>query len=557
MAKNRVLLSSVISPLGPRHGDGDAVGYELLHAQVTRAQGVFSPRAVHLQYGIEYIGANLDTPTVTLHYPTRDQYIHELETGGYSHVGIAFNLTTSHRMREMSQLVRRYAPSATIVLGGYGTLIPHDELAPYGDVICQGEGVAFMRDLLDEPERQPPFDHPLSVSRLKVLGVPVAKTGLIFGGLGCPNGCDFCCTSHYHRRKHIPLLPTGADLRRVVQGYQALDPEIEMTVLDEDFLLNKPRAMEFRDELMAHDLQPDMFVFASVKALSQYTPQELIECGVGGVWIGYEGTQSGYGKREGRPPHELFADLRRHGILILASMIIGQDYQTPEIVREEFEGLMALEPTLSQFLIYGPNPGTPLGERIEREGRFLPEYASDKEHRYRHSDGFSCLLDHPHMSAAEIESLQQECYEEDFRRLGPSIIRTGEYWQSAREYLTGRSEPSLARRARYLDGKMSRVHALFSVSKLLAPSPVARRRVESLQRRVLRTATLRDHASRLLFGTAAIPAAAIAGLGLRFDMGHEPRMVRQDWASSERPATVQLPRRCASIVEETELRLTG
>jgi len=460
-------------------------------------------------------------------------------------------------MREMSRLVRRYAPGATIVLGGYGTLIPAEELAPHGDVICRGEGVEFMRQLLGEPARQPPYDHPLSVSTLKVLGVPVAKTGLVFGGLGCSNGCDFCCTSHLHGRRHIPLLPTGADLRRVVQGYQALDPDIEMTVLDEDFLLNKPRAMEFRAELMAHDLQPDMFVFASVKALSQYTPQELIECGVGGVWIGYEGTRSGYDKRKGRPPYELFADLRRHGILILASMIIGQDYQTPQIVREEFEGLMALEPTLSQFLIYCPNPGTPLGDRIEREDRFLPEFRESVEHRYRHSDGFTCLIEHPHMSAAQVEALQQQCYQEDFRRLGPSIIRTADYWQSGREYLTGRTEPSLARRARYLDGKMARVHALFAVSKLLSPSDVARRRVQRLRQRVLRTATLSDHARRLALGTAAIPAAAIAGLGLRYDLGQTPGMVRQDWSSSDRPPTVRLPRRCSPAIEDLGLRLTG
>ena len=38
--------------------------------------------------------------------------------------------------------------------------------------------------------------------------------------------------------------------------------------------------------------------------------------GIDGLWIGYEGTRSGYSKQEGRPPEELFPELRAHGIEI-------------------------------------------------------------------------------------------------------------------------------------------------------------------------------------------------------------------------------------------------
>lgn len=42
----KVLLTSVCRPLGANYGDAPSVGYELLYSQVTRAQGIFSPRAV-------------------------------------------------------------------------------------------------------------------------------------------------------------------------------------------------------------------------------------------------------------------------------------------------------------------------------------------------------------------------------------------------------------------------------------------------------------------------------------------------------------------------------
>ncbi len=539
MSSKRILLSSVMAPLGPEHGDGAAVGYELLHAQVTRAQGIFSPRAVHVQYGIEYIAANLDTPAITLHYPDEETFTQELQQGRYSHVGIAFNLSTAHQMRHMCRLVREHAPEATIVLGGYGTVLPDEELLRHGDVICRGEGVAFTRALLGEPERKPPYDHPLVVSKLRVLSLPVSRTGLIFGGLGCPNGCDFCCTSHFFDRRHVRLLPTGRDLFRVARAYKDLGEDIEFTVLDEDFLLNKRRAFELRELLQEAGMHLDMFVFASVKALSMYTPQELVEIGVGGVWMGYEGTRSGYAKQKGRPLGELIADLKDHGILVLASMIVGLDYQTPEIVREEFEGLMDLEPTLSQFLIYGPTPGTPLGARTDAEDRWLPQYKADPELRWRRSDGFSSMTKHPLMSPETIEGLQRWCFEEDFRRLGPSIMRTAEVWQTGREQLTGSEIPSLRRRADYLARRLDAVGALLPVGKGLAPTPAVRARMVDLEARLARTTSRSTRLANRLKSLATWPAAAVTKVNLGRDLARHPTSVRNDWSGPETPPVVR------------------
>ena len=63
-ARDKVLLTTVCRPLGVRYGDAPSVGYELLHEQVTRAQGLFSPRSHHIQFSLEYLAENLDAPTV-------------------------------------------------------------------------------------------------------------------------------------------------------------------------------------------------------------------------------------------------------------------------------------------------------------------------------------------------------------------------------------------------------------------------------------------------------------------------------------------------------------
>ncbi|MDD5657714.1 MAG: cobalamin-dependent protein, partial [Elusimicrobia bacterium] len=152
----KVLLTSVCRPLGPKYGDGPSVGYELLFGQVTRAQGIFSPRAVHRHFSLDYIAYNIEAPTVVLQYPSKRELVRELEKG-YDYVGISFILSTLHRMKEVVALVRKHAPGSKIVLGGYGTVLGEEFLKPYGDHFCRGEGVEFFRGLLGEAPRPGPY----------------------------------------------------------------------------------------------------------------------------------------------------------------------------------------------------------------------------------------------------------------------------------------------------------------------------------------------------------------------------------------------------------------
>jgi len=154
--------------MGPQYGDAPSVGYELLYRQVTRAQGIFSPRTVNVFFGLDYIAENLDAPTVVLQYPSKRELIKELKKG-YDYVGVSFIMALMHKMKEVVALIRQYAPNSKIVLGGYGTVLKDEVLKPYGDFICREEGVAYFRRLLGEPEIPMPYKHPLIVSWLKVL----------------------------------------------------------------------------------------------------------------------------------------------------------------------------------------------------------------------------------------------------------------------------------------------------------------------------------------------------------------------------------------------------
>ncbi|MFI5179878.1 MAG: cobalamin-dependent protein [Thermoanaerobaculia bacterium] len=521
---SRVLLTSVCRPLGERYGDAPSVGYELLFGQVTRAQGLFSPRANHVQFSLEYVAENLDAPTTVLHYPNRRELLRELRKG-YDIVGLSFVLSTFHRMKEVVALVRKHSPSSKIVLGGYGTVLADEVLRPYADHICREEGAGFMRRLLDEPAAVLPLKHPLVVSRLKLFGREASRTGMVFAGLGCPNGCDFCCTSHFFKRKHIRLLPTGKDIYRVIQRYHEIEPDMSIAILDEDFLLNRSRALEFRDSVLEGGRPLSVFAFASVKAISQYSVTEILEMGIDGLWIGYEGTRSGYAKQSGRPVEELFRELREHGISVLSSMIVGLPYQTPEIVEKELSGLLDLRPTLAQFLIYGPTPGTPFFEKVMKEKLLHEDVAADPESYYRRCTGFYSLVKHPTMSAPEIEAAQERCFQEDLRRLGPSIYRSLETWTLGYEKLRESASALLRQKAELFAREIRKAYPVFLAGKTLAPGRDIRRWIGELEMRIHGALGRPTVAERFRSGLA-LALATWSGLSLKLGLFQHPPLTR-------------------------------
>ncbi len=527
----KVLLTSVCRPLGPENGDASSVGYELLYRQVTRAQGIFSPRTVNVHFSLEYIAANLDAPTVVLQYPSKRELIKELKKG-YDYVGVSFLMAVMHKMKETVALIRKYAPRSKIVLGGYGTVLKDEVLQPYGDYFCREEGVGYFRRLLGEPEIAMPYNQPLIVSWLKVFGWRVSGTGKIFGGLGCPNGCDFCCTSQFFSRKHIKLLPTGQDIFNVVERYLDMDPSLVFLIIDEDFLLNKKRAMEFRECVMNSPRKPSIFAFSSVKAISQYTVEQILEMGIDGFWIGYEGTRSGYAKQQGRPVDEILTEFRQHGITILASMIVGFDYQTPEVVAQEFAGLMKLKPALGQYLIYGPVPGTPFYERVIKDNLLQDTYTKDMELFYRRADGFRTMIKHPTLSPEEIEALQQWCFDQDFQRLGPSIYRVLESRFLGWKTLKDSPNPILRAKAQYFADELKYAYPVFLPGKLFGPNRNIRRWLGELEKEIhasLGAPTFQNRCKSVL----AVAAAMWTAVTLKFNLFQHPKLIRTSYRMPE------------------------
>jgi len=520
--KKKLLLSSVCRPFGSKFGDSFFTSYDC-GWQIGWAQGIFRSFGTTKTTGIDFIAENLDMPTTTLHYPTMRQFIKEIKKG-YDYIGIAFIEATTHKMVPMAEAIRKYAPRSKIILGCYGTVLPDEKLKPYSDYICRSEGIRFMRELLGEPLDKE-IRQPIITERRYITLIPRPPEAYIIGSLGCPNGCDFCLSSHYYKRKKEMFLPDGKSILNAIKRLRVSYPGMtDFWMHDEDFLLNRKRAIQFLEEIRKSDLPPlSIFVLGSVKALSQFEPSELVEMGIGYITIGYEGQRAGYKKMEGRSYKDLFKDLKAHGIGVLATAIIGFDYQTPEIIDEEFSDLMSLRPDMCQFAIYTPYVGTPLYERLEAEGRLLPDIVEDTS---KH-DASWLIFKHPHIDQETMRRKQKDLYRMEYELLGPTLFRCIENHLNG--YVNLRNHPSPRVRAK---AQVYKELARWAVPLIPASKRYQNERVnewlDDLRKRVV--AETGDIKLRESFVSKFIPILYKAmDLKLRYNIGMQPKFTRRTY----------------------------
>jgi len=472
----KVLLTTIHRPLAVESDTCTKnITSEIFYPQITFVQGPFSPRIHCTGWGQEMIAANIKVPVTVMHYPTKRRFLKELRNN-YDYVGIGFVICTFPKALEMCGWIRRYAPRSQIVLGGYGTVLR--ECDNYADYVCREEGVRFFRRLLGEEENAP-LNIPVFKRPVRILSVSVRKEAVIAVGLGCSRGCDFCCTSHFFDRKHISLIQSGREIHHTINAIDfGGESARNIGIMDEDFLADRNKVMEMA-QLNAREVQkPILFMcFATLQSLAQYSIEELVRMGLSGVWIGIESKKAEYPKLRNVNAPKLIADLKRAGITVLASMILGYDWHDRESLEEDFQYLLSLKPCFTQFMLYSPCPQTPLYSRLMQQNRLL-------DVPYKHYDGFHALFRHPHFGAEELENILHEFIWREYAELGPSIFRILDVHCSGYETFKNSSDPLF--QARALENKKNclMIYPLLRLGRQKAPSRRVRKYLDDLQKRV-------------------------------------------------------------------------
>jgi radical SAM superfamily enzyme YgiQ (UPF0313 family) len=424
----RVLLSSVFGPYAcdDEFGSRAINPMELYHNQVTREQGSFSLRMFHRSWGLMMIQRNISAPSTLLDFPTLERFEQELTSTEYDVVGISGIIPNFGKVREMCRRVRKLSPRSKIIVGGHVAAIPGLDKLVDADHIVRGEGITWMRRYLGE-DPAAPIEHPeiLSGFGMRVLGMRVPDNArdtaaTIVPSVGCPMGCNFCTTSAFFggKGRSVNFYESGDQLFEVMEHMEHSLGVRSFFVMDENFLLNRPRAMQLLVRMKAAGKSWSLYVFSSVNAIRKYTMEELVQLGVSWIWLGLESANSSYAKLRNSDTQALAAELRQHGIKLLGSTIVGLEHHTPENIQQEIEYAVSHCTDFHQFMLYTPVPGTPLFQQMTEEGRMLDGIDLADIHGQ-----FKFNFEHAAISREESKRFLDWAFRFDLERNGPSLFR--------------------------------------------------------------------------------------------------------------------------------------
>lgn len=535
----RVLLSSVFGPYAQDDEFGSRAinPMELYHNQVTREQGAFSLRMFHRSWGILMIQHNIKAPCTVLDFPKIEDFRRELAENHYDIVGISSIIVNVGKVREMCRIAREVSPDSTIVVGGHVTAIPGVEQMVDADHYVRGEGIAWMRGFLGE-KVDAPIEHPPIISgygrRAMGLGISGSMRSMaatVIPSVGCPMGCNFCTTSAFFggKGKFTNFFETGRELFEVMEKQEAELGVSSFFVMDENFLLQRPRAMELLDYMKRGEKAWQLYVFSSANAIRKYTMEELVQLGVSWVWMGLESPRSNYSKLNGTDTIEMTRELRQHGIKLLGSTIVGLEHHTPENIGGEIAHAIRHETDFHQFMLYTPVPGTPLYFEMKNEGRLIDVNLAD----IHGQDKFN--FRHAAISREQSKEMLDAAFVRDYQVNGPSLYRicrtTFDGWRRHRNHPDKRVRLRFEREIQSL--KTVYTGMLWAMSRhLRGVNASVAIKIEELRQEMHREFGLKSRVAANLFGPVMLWSSRREERRLANGFRYEPQPIleRHNWA---------------------------
>ena len=422
MRRPKLLLTTVFGPYGikNKYAEGLGMQMELFNNQITREQGVHSPRTNFFTFPLYFLAENISSvPTTVLDFPTWKIFVRELKKG-YTHVGISFIQQNVLKAKRMAEYLRKHYPGTKIILGGYGTMLPDlKDIVPC-DEICLGEGVSWLREYFGE-NSDVPIKHPImhGVSQKYLYGFRdvIDDSGMIFPGLGCTNGCFFCSTSNKFNNSYIPFLPTGEAVFAVCEEGQEKLGVDGFAIIDENFLKMPDRARDLLAKMERHRQPYTFAVFSSAETIAEVGVDFLVRLGVCLIWVGVESEKTLFAKVKDIDVHSLVTELQVKGITVVSSSILFAEHHDKVTLEQEINWAIGLGTDLHQFMQLIPFPGTPLYSRYVAEGKMIPDFPYTKLHGQD-----ELAFYHPHFTGREAGKITREAFRRKYETDGPGVL---------------------------------------------------------------------------------------------------------------------------------------
>ena len=294
---------------------------------------------------------------------------------------VGLTVITGSSMRAY-ELARHYrARGSAVVLGGpHVTLVPQ-EAQQHADAICVGYAEETWPQLLRDfahGRMRPRYDqgHGFALTNLpfprrELLDKLHYLTQAVFEATrACAHDCEFCVVPTAWGRKQFqkPVGHVVEDIRRVGKR--------RIIFIDLNLISDRAYAAELFTALVPLNIRWFGLATSLIgrdRALMELTARS----GCAGLLIGFESIcESSLGdirKRFNDPTlyRALISDLHALGISIQGCFVFGHDHDTTDVFDKTVQFAIDAAIDLPRFAILTPFPGTPLHQRLEREGRIL------------------------------------------------------------------------------------------------------------------------------------------------------------------------------------------
>jgi radical SAM superfamily enzyme YgiQ (UPF0313 family) len=320
---------------------------------------------------------------------------------------IGLTVITGSAPRSYEIAARFRARGIPVVLGGpHVTLVPEDA-QPHADAIVVGYAEdawpELLRDFAAGCMRRRYDQQP----GLSLAGRPFPRrdllparsfltTNVFEATRACIHNCEFCVVPSAWGRK--PLQKPVADIVADIEQHGAR----KLIFVDLNLIADRAYAASLFDALAPLGVQ--WYGLSTVLIADDAELLRLAQrSGCKGLLIGFESIQASNLRRSSKvfnKPGEYAAvvkTLHAHGIAVYGCFVFGMDDDTVDAFRTTAEFAVEAGVDLPRFAIQTPFPGTPLFERLEREGRILTR-------NWELYDGQHVVFQPAHMTPAELQA---------------------------------------------------------------------------------------------------------------------------------------------------------
>lgn len=306
-------------------------------------------------------------------------------------VGLTVETGTARRSYQIAAEYRRRG--VPVVMGGYHPTLLPEEAQHYADAIVLGDAEGAWQQVVADASR----DRLESRYRSRELGPltgPVPDRNLYRGkryapvslfqySRGCRFNCDFCSIRAFY----------GSDLRQrpvadLVAEIERVSPR-HVFFVDDNLFVDAAKARELFEALVPLGIRWSCQV--SIDATRDSSLVRLMaRSGCLSALIGFESLDERNLQQMKKRWNLKWTDyataievLRDAGILVYGTFILGYDHDTPDAFDVTLDFALRHKLFLANFNPLTPTPGTPLYDRLRRQGRLLYDrWWLDPSYRY-------------------------------------------------------------------------------------------------------------------------------------------------------------------------------